>query len=446
MKTKIFQIYSIIGSITLIFLCCSFSESKHHIAAGSPNTSYYKVAYDIATTFTRQNGVEMEIISQSVFHDPDAIPLGSFRNCNLLSERKVDFAISQNDVSLNTTINPENNIDFRNIRSVLPLYPEIFFLLYKPELNSESLYDLLKGKKVAMGPRDSGTTMLARTLFKELGIDSTIYQPVYLDLDNLMLSDSVDICCLVTGFDNYRIRHSLEYGGKIFNFGDYKNAGAGSVADGFCLKYPLAKPYILPNRIYNTYPEHPILTVAIDAVLLTHADVDNQIVYDVIRTILENKQTLVVDFSNKILSQMTEKFDPLRLRFPLHAGARQYLERNRPSFWERYAELMGFVFSLLVAIVGGATTFAKWNRQHKKNRIDKYYEKVIELQKQVGSFQTLEKCEQSINNLRNLRETAFKQLIDEKLNADDSFRIFITFVNDTQNEIWHRMEVLKSTN
>ncbi len=444
-KKKIF-----IGAIVLtllivswLFVCHHKNISTFYFAAGSPATSYYKVASNIADIISWQNKMEMKILSQPVVLKKDTLVLGSINNCNLLIEKKADFAISQNDILLTKLINENHNFNYSAIRSVLPLYSEIFFLLYKKQLKPESLQDLIRGREVAMGPRDSGTTLLAQTLFGEFGIDTTMYQPKYLDFDEIMLSDSVDVCCLVTGFNNVRVKRSLQQGGRIFSLGDIRNAGRGSVAEGFCLKYPLAKPYIIPKNIFYDYPTDPVLTIAIDAVLLTRVDVENQVVYNVIKTILENKQLLAIDYDNKMLSGLTEKFDPLRLRFPLHPGAKHYLDRNRPSFLERYAELMGFIFSIILAFIGAITTVARWNRQRKKNRIDEYYQKIMSIQKTIENYRSIASCEQALDYLRKLREQAFRQLINEKLSADESFRIFITFVNDTQSEIRHRVEKLK---
>ncbi|MDZ7336444.1 MAG: hypothetical protein ONB32_14935, partial [candidate division KSB1 bacterium] len=342
----------------------------------------------------------------------------------------------------------ESSNNFNNLQSIIPLFPEILFIFYKENLkpNDNSLAALIRGRTVTMGPEGSGEARLTKKVFQEFGIGPYEYQARHVNFDENVLSDSVDLCCMVTGFDNPRVQKSMERGGKIFSLGDPDLAGKGSEADGFCLKYPLAKPLIIPKNIYSNLPEHPILTVAIDAVLLTRKDMDPEVVHEVIETILNRKQHLVMDLDNKLLSQISEQFDPLKLRFPLHPGARHYLERDKPSFYERYAELIGVIFSIFLALVSGIVALSRWSQRRKKNRIDDYYKQVLDIQVQIDDFDDEHACRLAIARLKDLREKAFQHLIAEKLMADDSFRIFITLVNDTRSEIHQRLSEIRQGN
>ena len=437
-----------IGIILLCFLIidpgCRNRPKLYRLATGSEGTSYYKVGRNIRKIFSNSKRVQVEALSDPVQLNGKKITMNAINNCYLLSKGMVDFAIAQNDVSFDSASWAENSFNKLNLCSVLPLYSELFLIIYKKHLNPKSLRDLVKNRRVAMGPEDSGTAKLSRAVFSEFGIEPSDYFPQYGRFEDDVLSDSVDVCCLLTGFDNPRIETSLERGGKIFSFGDYRLIGKGSVADGFCLNYPLAKPYIIPMKALGDHPAEPILTIAVDAVLLTRKDVDYHDVYEFMKTILDNKQFLMIDLQDKLLSQITEKFDPLSLRFPLHEGARRYLERDKPTFLERYADSLAFFLSFFLAILGGGAYFLQWRKQRKKNRIDVFYEKIINIQNKVQNFQTRDQCFEAIEDLKNLRADAFQQLIKEKLSADESFRIFITFLQDTKTEIEQHLQKIGS--
>ncbi len=428
--------------IVLIFGCGN-KQKEYRLVASSSGTSYYNVGINIADIMSRANGKDIKVLSDSIDVKGKKLRLNAINNCYILSEGQADFALSQNDVSFIPHINLQRTFQYSNIRSVIPLYSEIFFIIYKEYLNPKSLRDLVVGRKVAVGPHGSGTERLTQNVFEEFGINPSEYQFQYVNFENNVLSDTIDISCLLTGFNNPRIEMSLKRGGKIFSLGNPNLEGKGSAADGFCLKYPLAKPYIIPTNIFTNLPQEPILTIAIDAVLLTREDVDAEVVYKFVETILNNKQFLVVDLNNRLLSQITEQFDPLKLRFPLHKGAKQYLERDKPSFLERYAESLGFIFSIFLAFIGGVTAFARWNRRRKKNRIDTYYKGIMNIQIQINDFNTEKECRNAIQELKLLRQNAFEHLIAEKLSADESFRIFITFVNDTQKELEQRIQAIR---
>jgi len=431
-----------ISSITIL-IGCDKNPDVFYIAAGSEKTSYYDVARNIAAVVKQQSNLNVAVYPDSLFQQQKNLSSSAISNCRILSMGDAHFAISQNYVQLEDV---DGDYDFSLLRSVLPLYSEIFFLIYHKKLKPESLRDLIIGRKVAMGPEESGTTKLAKILFHEFGIDESEYIPVYLKLNDIVLSDSIDICCLVTGFDNFRVAQSINNGGKIFGLGELELAGKGSTVDGFCLKYPPAKPYIIPRKVVANSPEYPILTVAVDAVLLTRKKVSDHVVYKFIETLLNNKELLLIEHQDRLLSHITERFDPSTLRFPLHNGARQYLERDKPSFYERYAELFGVIFSIIIAFITGIVALARWNMLRKKNRIDQFYDEILDIQKKVQNFQTTEDCSKAVDSLRILRRNAFEQLIDEKLLANESFRIFITFIQDTQREIEQQMQKLDSHN
>ena len=443
-KRTLFVTFFFIFTLTVCLMDCGKKWKIYRLAAGPPGTSYQNVGKIIADVVSSQRNLNIKAIFDPVNIDGKTLPLDALTNCYLLFKGGVEFAISQNDVAILPLLE-EDNSELSNLRSVIPLYPEILFIIYKPHLEPEakSLRELVQGKKVAMGPENSGTARLTKILLQEFNIQPGEYQPQYTKFEETVLSDTVDICCLVTGFDNNRVQKSLQQGGKIFSLGDPNLAGNGSAADGFCLKYPLAKTFIIPNKIYQNLPEQPALTVAIDAVLLTREDVADDVVYNVIEIILNRKQFMVMDLDNKLFSHITEQFDPLKLRFPLHKGAKHYLERNKPTFWERYAELFGVVFSIFIAFVGGIATVTKWRSLRKKNRIDTYYKGVMDIQIQIDDFKTEPDCQNAIQQLKYLRQNAFEQLISEKLLADESFRIFITFINDTRKEINSRMQEIR---
>ncbi|HEX9973313.1 MAG TPA: TAXI family TRAP transporter solute-binding subunit [bacterium] len=428
------------------FYSCFDKRIEYRIAAGSTGTSFHDVGKNIAEILLKQTHYNVRVLSKPVLIDGDSLKLSAINNCRILSEGLAEFAISQNDLHVNPASFAEGAQQFSDLRSVIPLYSQIFFIIYKDYLNPTSLKDLIIGREIAMGPQQSGTAHLAKILLKEFGIDTSQYKQKYVSFEENMLSDSIDICCLLTGFNNSRVEKSISRGGRIFSIGEYSLAGKGSAADGFCLKYPLAKPYIIPKNIYSDLPKEPVLTVAIDAVLLTRKDIKDHVIYDFVQAILNNKQFLVIDLNNKLLSQLTEQFDPLSLRFPLHPGAKAYLERDKPSFFERYAELLGFIFSFFLAFVGGVTTLAKWNRHRKKNRIDAFYNQIMEIQYQIKTITSVDACSSSIEKLRQLRLEAFNQLIKEKLSADDSFGIFIAFLNDTQTDLRNRIDELRDVN
>ena len=233
--------------LSLIFLSSCTENKKIRFATGPAGTSYYDVGTPMTGLLKDIMNIDIQVITDSIAIANKVYLPSSINNCYFITEHAADLAITQNDISSSQKL----TIDITSLRSVLPLYPTVFFLIYKKEIKPKSLKQLLVGRRVAMGPHDSGTAQLAKRLLQEFGVDTTMYIPFYTTFNNNRISDSIDVCCALTGFNNSRISDMLETGGEIYSFGNYELMGKGSSIDGFCLKFPTYKPFIIPNNFYN---------------------------------------------------------------------------------------------------------------------------------------------------------------------------------------------------
>ena len=421
-------------------LSCHYSKKNYQFATGAVSTSCWPVGDIISKVVKKENGINLHVIDQ----DSIEFTLTALNNVKLMLQNRADFAIAQNDVQLHSHDINGTALIKDGICSMMPLYPQIFLIIYKGIEEPKSLHELIIGQKIGMGPEESGTTKFAKSLLSEFDITPGMYTPVYRDFAQNVFSDSINIVCVFTGFNNPRIEALLDDGGQIFSFDNPQLAGSGSSIDGFCLNYPLARPYVLPRLTYGDRPKKPALTTAVDAVLLVKSSVDDDVVYDVMKTIVEQKHNMAMISKNDLISQITEHFAPSSLRFPLHPGAQSYLDRDAPSLLERYAESAAFIFTIVVTLIGALGTLARWRKMRSKNRIDVYYQEVLAVEKSVLTFNKSKQCEIAESNLRTLRDNAFRQLIAEKLTADESFRIFITLLNDTIREIRRKQRFLEN--
>ncbi|MFH1842609.1 MAG: TAXI family TRAP transporter solute-binding subunit [bacterium] len=408
----------VIALLPMALTSPALATQKLILSSGNPGGVYYRVSTEIAAYLAEQDIVELEVLS-----DP---ALGSLVNRQRLIDGEVDLALLQND----TPTHPD-------IKAVLPIYPEVLHIIYPDSLAPRDLKELVVGRRVAMGPEDSGTARFTKYLLHGLGIEPDEYTPVYPPFAHNFLCDSIDVSCAVTGLNNPLTLQMVNGGGgKLWSLDDPELAFRGSTIDGFCLHYPQARSFIIPKSTYGLAPSEPILTVAVDAVLVCRADLDAGLIYDMVRGILAGKPFLAQ--SDHVLNGLTEEFDPQQLNFTLHDGCRQYLERDRPGFFERYAEVFGLGFTIMLALYGAITALARWRRRRKKDRIDVYYEEVLAIKSDLTETSSNAICDEASRRLYALRERAFVQLVNEQLAADESFRIFVTLLNDVLREIASR--------
>lgn len=190
--------------------------------------------------------------------------------------------------------------------------------------------------------------------------------------------------------------------------------------EGIDFVVPQMNPLVIPPLTYLLPGnEGPIQTLSVDTLLVTRKDVPESLIYELARTLIEQKPRFTA-ISPNVFSGITDSFDPLELNFPLHRGTRRYLNRDEPGLLERYAEtinlLVYMVFLLLTSLVG----LARWRAHRKKDRIDTFYTRVFSIRERAKG----ENLEQLQQELDALEREAFESLIAEKLAPDESFRIF----------------------
>ncbi len=423
---KVFTIYWFL-LVCIIFSACKKEKKTYRIATSSESGSYYTIGHQLSNLFEQTFPEKsLSVVSNDT--------LSSNTNCQLLLDKKVDFALCQNDVSFY-----QDDLKEIQVNSIIPLYSEICFIIFPDSLNPKSLKELIVGKRIGIGPKESGTAAFMKTLFEHFNIQQDEYTPIYTSFDqNLLSNPNIDVSCAMTGFNNSRIQKMLsQEHGKLFSLDQPNESNeGGSSVDGFSMLYPRSKKFIIPKNLYKTAPSTPIITISVDAILLTHSNTPIELINQFTKSIVHNSQTL--SNKNSLLGELSENFDKEHLNFPLHEGSRIYYERDKPSFFERYAEMIGVIFSIFVVVIGAVSSLQKLFHQRQKDLIDEFYIKVIKIENKTKNFTTIEDCVEHIEQVRALKNDAFLLLVREKVRADESFRIFISQANDTIRYIEHK--------
>ena len=224
---------------------------------------------------------------------------------------------------------------------------------------------------------------------------------------------------------------------RLFSLGNAEKANSGSAVDGICEKLWTAKPLIIPKNSYYAKPQKPILTVSVFTSLLCKKNMDDELIRKITELIVKNKSTLIRQ--NPVINQISEGNLRETLYFPLHQGVYLFLDRNNPSFLERYAEVIALILSVVILLSGIISSYRKWNNQRKKDRIDVYYEQVLAINRKLSQNQDTETLKKEIEALYEIRERAFENLIKEKLIADESFKIFTELSSETMQRIEQRL-------
>jgi TRAP transporter TAXI family solute receptor len=406
----------------LLLVCC-FSckkDNEYTMATLDVGTTYYRNGMAISEIL-KQKDIKIEILTGKDF--------GSYTNCRMLWNDEIDFAIAQNDTKVIDFLEEGMSIADSKIRTVTPLYPEILYVLYADTIHPTSLRDLVTGRRIGVGPENSGTSKFFRFLLTHFTIPASDYTFVYTSWADNEVGELMDISVTLAGYNTPNVLDMVHNKNcEIYSFGKVDLFQRGSSVEGFCMSYPAARPFIIPMNTYGSKPSQPALTIAIDAVLLCNKEMDPYVIYSIVEEIFKQKN--VLSNIDPLLCGLTENFQQTSLSFPLHEGTKMYLERNEPSFFERYAETIGVVFSILIAGIGAFATLVRWRKHNKKNRVDTYFQKVLNIESNLPRIDTEDKCRKAVEELKSIKHKAFNLMIDEKLEANESFNIFLTLVDN----------------
>ncbi len=388
--------------VFIVFSGCQQSK-KIRIATSLKGSSTEKVGNEIAE-YLNEIGWEVEIYSGEEY-------FGS-KNIKAIENNVVDCAFISNDLP-----HDKNTLD---IQTVMPLFPNLCYIFYRDHLTPKNFEELITNNSLMMASDENGNFFIS--LFEYYGINTDSLNIEQLNIDHSVedvmqeiYSSKSNVICLFAAIHNPHVKKLIENGWEIFSLGDISFSNRGSSVEGFCMNYPRTKPFIIPKNFFGQKPTYPIYTVSTNELIVTRSSMDETLIYEFVKDVYEGKHYLS---QNEILfTHIKEDFDNDALNYPLHQGAINYLERDKPSFFERYAEVFGVIFSIMVVLYGAFTSLKKI----RKERIDKYYKRAMEIQ-------TLEELDE-------LSQEAVRQLQNEKLTADESFTIFLNLVDKRRHEI-----------
>ena len=321
----------------------------------------------------------------------------------------------------------ENSSSFRHamVRTVAPLYPSVLHIGVRPERRGRSLLQTFNGATVFAGDEQSAARQLLdrmATMYAWSGVEFSYVDSLEGDPDIVFVFAPISPSS-VPVLDGY----------ELLSLGRAEDVGAGSVADGLSLVAPFLRPFVIPQGTYGPLTPTPIATVAVDTLLVTRADVSLVVVYDVLHAVQEMGPLLVAQRPDLAIDDL-ESFKISHLTFPVHPGALGFRARNEPGFAERAAGIFEVAITLTAAVGAGLLALVRVWRGRRKARIDEFYAEALAIRAKLSQEGSAEQRSQEIEHLRDLRYRAFMLLIQEKLSADESFRILQSLVGNILNE------------
>lgn len=251
---------------------------------------------------------------------------GSIYNLNALRSGGMDLAVAQSDWqfhAFNGTTAFAANGKFEGLRSVFSLHSEAFTLVVRNDSGINTLDDLA-GKRVNIGNPGSGNRATMEVVMSAKG----------------WTKDSFKIASELKGSEQPQALCDNKIDAMIYNAG-HPNGAVQEVATSCQVKIiPVNGPEIdklidnspyyayttIPGGMYAGNPED-IPTFGVKATFVTTKDVDEDIIYQVVKAVFDNFdnfKTLHPVFANLEKKGMVSEAQTA----PLHAGAIRYFKEN----------------------------------------------------------------------------------------------------------------------
>lgn len=319
-----------------------------------------------------------------------------------------------------------NNMPFRSgVATVMPLYPTVLHIGYRIGREVTSSTELLDGATVFAGSQGSASRFMFERIHVRMNPDVAFNYAESIE-------DGLDVFAVFAPVSPDRLD---DYPGfTLYSLGIPDEIGRGAIVDTVNMMNPQIRPFIIPVHTYGTATPEPVVSVAVDMMLVARSDLSTPLIYDLVTELLRLKPALAA-LRPGLFQQMSDNIETNSSTFVLHPGLLAYTQRNEPTAYERYSGVAEVLVTVIVASISGLYAAARFLRRRKKDRIDSFYTEILRIRQEALSNESGTSSAVAIEKVRALQTKAFAMLVEEKLAADESFRIFITLSNDVLKEL-----------
>ena len=277
---------------------------------------YYQVALQISNLMNRHMGDDYNFIGRPTG--------GSVFNINGILRETFDFGVAQSDrnfQAFNGVADWEGNA-VTNLRSVFSMHPETVMLVTRKDTGIKKVDDI-KGKRINIGNPGSGQRFNAEEVLRVHGIDpgkdiraESLQQH---EASRALVDRKIDAFFYTVGNPSAAIEEPAQSVDIVMVPLDHPDIK----------KLAEEKPYYVFTKIpAGTYRgvDYDVPTYAVTATVITHENVPEQIVYDMVKTVFENLEQLKKSHSAFRYLEPKQMLEGLSA--PFHPGALKYYKEK----------------------------------------------------------------------------------------------------------------------
>ncbi len=352
------------------------------IAAGARSSEGFQLVQAIAEIVNRHHSkIQIEVIETG----------GSLDNSQLMEDGYADLATLQADGTVSTRANLIAN-----------LYPDAYQLIARRSANIGSVADL-KGKTIALPTKGSAQFTSFWFLARHYGLDESNIN--WLPMSNrsaewALISEAVDAVFRVRAPGDATVKQLIERADIMLV--PIEQAPA------LHLRKAAIQSGRIPKGSYRgepPLPERDLETASVNRLLVASSDVPSNVIYNITAVLFERRREL--SELNTLASLIAAPDTIGGTTLPLHEGAAQYYDREKPSIWSEQADFLRTLISLLAVFLSMTFAFRNWFQGAQKNRADAYNKDLIAL------FEAAEKGEHTAGHSRSELGRILTEVIDD---------------------------------
>lgn len=245
----------------------------------------------------------------------------SVENVNLIASMDSDIALALADTvyAAFTGTGPFDGAAVTDLRALMSIYPNAVQIVTLADSGITGIEDL-RGKRVSVGAPGSGTEVSAQTLLAANGITYDDFEPQRLNFNET--ADALRDGDIDAGFWSVGPPTS-----SIMNLAATRQIVLVPLTEAQIETAigadPTFAPYTLRAGLYEGVAE-PVLTISTPNVLIVNAGMDEELAYQVTKTIYDHVDELIA--IHPAANDTTVEFALDSTPIPLHPGALRYFE------------------------------------------------------------------------------------------------------------------------
>ncbi|MBL6974609.1 MAG: hypothetical protein ISR64_02650 [Deltaproteobacteria bacterium] len=348
--------------------------------------------------------------------------------------------------------------DDLDVRTLVPLYTHYLFIVVH-DSDQISSVPSLANHRIGTGKADSGTDGVMRALLRHYGLEAPMGQQEddqfrchafssaagsicngkFGVMKTKFHAGEIDALVVLGKEDAGTVQWALDIEGtRLLSLDEPEQIAP--VMQGIRSSQPFVVSHIVPRHLFGSKPERPVGVIGSKALLVARTDLKESTAKAVTQAVFEYKNLVYIETGDGKgrqyhLREITDRFDRDDLQFPLHPGAEQYYQRDKPPFFVEYAEPISLGLALMAGAWSGLMALWARGRRKRRDQLGRFYS---EFQKLVGLYD--EKHETQLHemsddglrkvhdDLMDLREKAFMAALAGQAEMNNSFTVFQDFV------------------